>query len=670
MKSSKILWWSALFIGVFIFALLSGAVFQTRFWERFLAPKPVQESQRVEKEIQERVHKVLDRVVGKGKHYVTVKAEMSESAESSEKWVYQPSIATSNSQTELTYNAATETLDPESVKAYNQQKPVQKIVTSLPGFPVLNPVDPSTIPEVPTKTIRTPAQLTTLSETKDVFFNQEVIKKETPRLVSRIVLHVVVDERKVTLLGINQDKLMAVIAEVAGINEARGDQLVFSTYQFSNAVFGLDLFLLQTKSRIRDLALAPEYYVGGGALFFALVGAGILFWLWRKKVKRHRLKLLEIQQNNQRQVLRDEQEVERAFQTLCKSLLDFVEKNPVFVASVVSEMATMAHSDDQNATLSPLKKVLIFILFLEAERPKLVHEVLTEVGESISKTLFLGANKFMKVDASVLKTVLEEFYHLLVKKRFLIAGPLLSQKILKTTFGEAKRNLDIESEFSFQFLEKISDSRLVAFLDQEEPQLSALMLSFLDENRVVSILSQLDVDRAVVISQKMLTLDVPSYHLIQKLSSSIEVKLMAPEASEGNHEKLVKVSRVIEKVSQELREKLMVFLETVDPVLVQKIRALIFTFEDFITLSDAHLKAIVFESDVQELGLAMLGCEGVLRDKLLAVLSERMRAVVDESLKFSEGVKPAQIEKAQYALVKLARRLSDEGRIILRVGDQ
>ncbi len=672
MKWSKIFAVTAGLLAIFVLAGFGGWLYQsgtiTQWVSQWTTPT---EAEKVESQVRQATGAVLDRIVGNGKYFVTVKATMSDRSEESEKVTLTPVSVTLNEVVNTKVQSEKESIDYKTLdelKAKQEaKKPKPKVQDSLPGFPVVIPEDTPREEQIVTPTIRNPALFGQTTQKHDVVYNAQRTKNVIPITLKKITVHVVIDERKMKLLKLDRTQLSAVLAEVSGINEERGDELILSSYKFSDAIFGLDQIYWESKDKLKKLNIPPEYLVGGILGVWLLIALVMLVWVYRrKKIARQALELqtlLDVERKNEREEL----DRERQFQALCRALIDFVERNPGFTASVISEMMSIAPAEETNASLPPLKKVLIFILFLEAERPELVQQILTEMGESLSKSLFQGANKFMKVDSGVLRAVLEEFYRLLVKKQYLIGGPTISQKILKTTFGvDEESSFDVTAEFSFQFLEKLSDERLLSFLSQDRPQLAALIFSFLDENRVVSILSHMDVDRAVNVSRLMLTLDVPNYFWVQKLSSALEMKLLAPEVSIDETEKLLKISRVLEKLSTELREKLMAFLSNVDPGLVQKMRTLIFTFEDFFTLSDDHLKAVLYEADIRHIGTAMLNCQGPLRDKILSNLSERMQQVVIETEKLSVSIRPSEIERAQYELVRIARQLADDEKIVFQ----
>ncbi len=667
----KLKWFFGLVAGLFAAGVCVWFVQSGVAATLFRSYYPPSESDKIETHVYDATSHVLERVVGKGKFYVTVKAYMTDKAESTEQWVMKPGVVTVNQTASSTAESEREILDPEAVSAFKKKKPIQKITQSLPGFPVLNPVDPSSIPQLPTQTVHLPAKTSHSFAENNLYFNQERTVRTSPIRLSHIMVHVIVDERQMKVLKLDRGALNAVLAEVAGINENRGDELILSSYQFSNSLFGLDEFYRDVELTVRRLGLPPEFYVAIFGGFLAVVGLVALVVFWRRRAVAKRLQMLQMQEVKNRQVEKESQEHEREFHALCRALLDFVEKNTSFTANVLSEMSghsggANGNGEDHGSALTGLKKVLIFILFVESEKPELVGKLLLEMGEVLSKSLFGGINKLLRVDRGVLRSVLEEFYHMFIQKQVLIGGPTISQKILETTFGDARSHDGaLTHEFLFQFLDRVTDDRLFSFLSGERLQVSALILSFLDEGRVVSLLSIMDVDRAAEVSRLMLTLSVPSFTMIQKYAQALEVQLLAPEVSVNESEKLHKMVRIMERLTTTLQDRLLEFLSNADPVLSNKIRSMVFQFDDFMGLSDIDLRSVLFECDVRQVGLAVLRCNALLRDKVVANGSERIRQVIQETLSLQATFKDADIERAQHAMIDQARQLAESGRIVL-----
>jgi flagellar motor switch protein FliG len=641
--------------------LLGVYLIQSDVLTRLKSPPPTP-AEKVERSVQGALSRVLDGLVGEGKYHVSVKAALTNNFEESESITLTPQTTTSSQRTEVTSQSERTQPDPESLKAYFEKQPAQKITKAMPGFPVLNPVNEKTVPEIPTKTVQVPAKTTETVQNTHLYFNQEKTKKVTPIRIQSILVQVVIDERMMKVNQIDKTHLTALLAEIANIQEDRGDRLVVNTYPFSNAIFGLDQFVVNLKQTIKDLGWPPEWFAALFAGIIGLILLTLLFVLWRAHREHIKLEKALEEEDRQTQAIKDAEAQEREFQAHAKAVIEFAKSHPTSTARVLSELISNA-SNPPSSELSPLQKALIFILFLQTDHAETVNTLLTEMGETLSKTLLQSLEKQIKVDTSTLHRVIEEFYQLLVKKQTVIGGPSLSQKLLTSAFGETEAPQ--QNTPPFAFLEAISNDKLIAFLHTEPPQLSALIFSFLPESRTAVLLSQLDLDLATQISKKLLNLHVPNFTWIQHLSAALEVHLLAPNASGNIQEKVAKLSKIVEQTPSALRQHLLQEFEAEDPGITQKIKALMLTFEDLDTLSDEDIKTLAFECGAEQVGIALLKSSEDFKATLISALSDRMIQLIQYIDSTASRFSDTDIEAAQMNLVATAKALQTAGKITL-----
>ena len=103
-----------------------------------------------------------------------------------------------------------------------------------------------------------------------------------------------------------------------------------------------------------------------------------------------------------------------------------------------------------------------------------------------------------------------------------------------------------------------------------------------------------------------------------------------------------------------------------DPALAEAVRALLFTFEDFLDLDLRSLREILREAEGRDLLPALKAATPELRDKLLSALSVRAAAQLRDDLASLPPVRLSEALEAQQRLCALARRLEGEGRVVLK----
>ncbi len=109
-------------------------------------------------------------------------------------------------------------------------------------------------------------------------------------------------------------------------------------------------------------------------------------------------------------------------------------------------------------------------------------------------------------------------------------------------------------------------------------------------------------------------------------------------------------------------------IDELNPELSEEIRNLMFTFADLIFIDDRGIQLVMREVSNEDLTMALKGGEEEVRDKILSNLSERAAAMIAEDLEAMGPVRLSDVEKAQSAIVRIAKNLEDEGKVIIARG--
>jgi flagellar motor switch protein FliG len=106
-------------------------------------------------------------------------------------------------------------------------------------------------------------------------------------------------------------------------------------------------------------------------------------------------------------------------------------------------------------------------------------------------------------------------------------------------------------------------------------------------------------------------------------------------------------------------------LEEDRPELSNEVRKLMFVFEDLLNVDDRSIRTILKEVNNDELTLALKAASEDMREKVFSNLSERASSMIKEDLESMGPTKLADVEKAQQAILRVAKKLEAEGKIAL-----
>ena len=315
-----------------------------------------------------------------------------------------------------------------------------------------------------------------------------------------------------------------------------------------------------------------------------------------------------------------------------------------------------------------LEKAAILMVGLESHSPGITNKIFSHIGEMRSKKMLKAIARIGKVSANEMNHIIEEFYGAAIEQKIVFGGKNMSAKILKETFGiEQQDEYFSDKTGLFDFLAFVTDESLLKFFESENNQMAALILYYLNEERMAGLMSQLPLERSSVISQLILEMDIPSTHLIYRMQSRLEDRLLSTEIEYDvqSHQSLVKLARVLEMMSPEARDRVMGVISESNPDSVVELRKLVFTFDKISCLTDKDIQTILYEvNPLKMLAVALLTIDQNLKSRIMTNVSERVRLMLTEEIDLLPDDLPEEaIIKAQNDIVQLIRRIEKEGKI-------
>jgi flagellar motor switch protein FliG len=125
------------------------------------------------------------------------------------------------------------------------------------------------------------------------------------------------------------------------------------------------------------------------------------------------------------------------------------------------------------------------------------------------------------------------------------------------------------------------------------------------------------------------------------------------------------VSEMLNSLDKSTETRILATIEESNPDLAEQIRELMFTFEDMVLIDSRGMQLILKEVQGQDLALALKTASEPIKELIFSSMSTRAADMLREDLEVLGPVKVADVEKAQQNLVKVARKLEEEGKIVI-----
>ncbi|MEE8483950.1 MAG: flagellar motor switch protein FliG [Nitrospinota bacterium] len=216
------------------------------------------------------------------------------------------------------------------------------------------------------------------------------------------------------------------------------------------------------------------------------------------------------------------------------------------------------------------------------------------------------------------------------------------------------------------------DSKTVAgFLTNEHPQTVAIVLAHLEAQQGAEVLKELPERFQSEVVLRLSTLERIHPSVLADLDRALAAEFQSAGAIEGSTLGGVeKVAEIVNNLDHNLEVSILSELETTHPELAESIRQLMFVFEDLATVDDRGMQTILKEVSNEELLLALKTASDPLKEKIFSNMSKRAGDMLREDLTSLGPVKLSDVEKSQQTIIRVVKKLEEEGKIMLAGGGE
>jgi len=331
------------------------------------------------------------------------------------------------------------------------------------------------------------------------------------------------------------------------------------------------------------------------------------------------------------------------------------------------------------AALTPQQQAL----FDEMNMAERIAILLLQLGEDATAAIFshmdvesiTEVSKYIAtnrtIDKAIATAILEEFHAILQSGQFITSGGMeYARELLYRTLGpeEAKKILEklsksMQNTQNFAYLSKIKPQQLSDFIINEHPQTIALILAHMDPTEAADTLQYFPDELRSEVAMRMAKLGDISPSVIKRVSAVLESKLESLASYKVEVGGTRAVADIFNRLGVKDSKATLANIEQVDEELAGKIKEMMFTFEDIVTIDKTGIAEVLKSVDKAELMLALKSSPEELKEKFFSAMSERAREAFIEEMQFLGAVKMKEVEAAQRKIVETVNQLAEAGTI-------
>lgn len=325
-------------------------------------------------------------------------------------------------------------------------------------------------------------------------------------------------------------------------------------------------------------------------------------------------------------------------------------------------------------TLSGAEKASILMLSLgEEATAKIFQHMDDDEIMEISQTMAtLG-----KVSPSVVERLFVDFAEQMSSTNALVGTQDSTERLL-TAAGMSADKIDTIMEeirgpagrTMWEKLGNVNEEILATFLQKEYPQTVAVVLSKLATDHAARILAMLPEPFALEVIQRMLRMEAVQKEILDEVEKTLRTEFMTNLARTQRRDSHELIAEIFNNMERAIEARFMDELEKAAPDSAEKIRSLMFTFEDLIKLDPSGIQTLIRAVDKEKLPAALKGATETLRDLFFSNMSERAAKIMKEDMAAMGPVRLKDVEEAQQAIVNTAKELEERGEITISSGSE
>jgi len=322
---------------------------------------------------------------------------------------------------------------------------------------------------------------------------------------------------------------------------------------------------------------------------------------------------------------------------------------------------------EDSSKLTGPEKAAVILLALGEEHQNIWKALDDEEIKEISQAMAgLGT-----VSASVVEALLVEFVSGMSSTGAIMGSFEGTQRLLSSIMPPEKVEGLMEEirgpagRTMWDKLGNVNEAVLANYLKNEYPQTVAVVLSKIKGEHASRVLSALPEDFALECVQRMLRMEPVQREILDKIEQTLRTEFMSNLARTSKRDSHEMMADIFNNFDRQTEARFIAALEERNREAAERIRALMFVFEDLSKLDPGGVQTLLRAVEKSQLGLALKGASDGLREMFFSNMSERAAKIMREDMDSMGPVRLKDVDQAQMSMVQVAKDLAAKGEIML-----
>ncbi len=323
--------------------------------------------------------------------------------------------------------------------------------------------------------------------------------------------------------------------------------------------------------------------------------------------------------------------------------------------------------EDYRTLSGPQKASLLLMSVGEEQAAKLFALMDVEEIKEISQTMSSLGN----VAAPVVEQLLLEFANQISSTANLVGNYDSTERLLMKVLEKEKVDTIMEEirgpagRTMWEKLANVNEMVLANYLKNEYPQTVAVVLSKIKPDHAARVLSILPEPFAMEVVMRMLRMEAVQKEVLDDVERTLRNEFMSNLARTNRRDSHEMMADIFNNLDRNMENRFLTALEERNRDSAERIKALMFTFEDLGNLDPGGVQTLLRAVDNGKLALALKGASESLRDLFFSNMSERAAKIMREDMQAMGPVRLKDVDEAQMLMVTVTKDLAAKGEIVI-----
>ena len=326
--------------------------------------------------------------------------------------------------------------------------------------------------------------------------------------------------------------------------------------------------------------------------------------------------------------------------------------------------------EDYRSLAGPEKAAVMMLAIGEEYAVKLFDLMDDEEIRELSQTMAnLGT-----ISSNLVERLFIDFAEQLSSTGSLVGSYESTERLLNKVLSEDRVSTIMEEirgpagRTMWDKLANVNEVVLANYLKNEYPQTVAVVLSKIKSDHASRVLAALPESFTMEVIMRMLRMEAVQKEVLDDVERTLRTEFMTNLARTARRDSHEMMAEIFNNLDRNTENRFMTLLEERNRDSAERIKALMFTFEDLQKLDPAGVQALLRAVDKDKLSIALKGASEQIKELFFGNMSERAAKILREDMAAMGPVRLKDVDEAQMEMVNLAKDLAAKGEIVISEG--